>query len=835
MPDSADDRDEQQSDRTPANSLPRGRFPAVAVAIALAVGISLDRHFVPAAMQLWWAAAVAIVACLSAAALKQRRVAMLLVLLLVTLAGALNHHRLWFQQSDDDIERLLSAERQLLKVRGYTSGFATIIVRDANSPGRTIPPLTIVILDVSATSTGDGWQPASGCLRIRVPQKIEVAPGDGVEVTGFVKPLEGPRNPGEQDKRVFQWSQQIRGELEAKSPDLFVVLPDQRSSLGAARLWLRTKCDAALREHLSGDSLGIALAFLIGDRSLLTPRVKNAFIETGTMHILAISGVHVTILAAFIVGMCRVFGLCNRSATFVMVLVAMMYLAIADVRPPMVRAFLIVIMTGGSTLLKRPGFPLNSLAVAAIAILVWNPSDLIDVGTQLSFLCVATIIWWSRQYPERRSDAEPEILSSWWTRKARSALGSLRSLFLLSAFIWVVTAPLTVATFHVFSPISPFVNITLAPLATPALWVGFLFLLVAMAASSLATPLGWLFDFLLKAMLCCVEQAADIPYGHVYSAAPPGWWLLVCYLLLAVAMLAAMYRWHSRVIVAGTALWLMLGVPLVLHHETTGDLHLTVLSVGHGLSVVIETPSGHLLVYDSGCMGTEETARRALAEMLWERHHAKIDTVVISHADIDHFNALPAILDQFRVQRLLFGPQFQNSREPAARLVHESIIGLPTQVVLAGDTIQVDPEIKLSVRHPQTEQPLENDNAASVVLELTCRGRRFLLTGDLEGSGLRELLKSPIEPLDMLLAPHHGSLKDNPAELVRWARPKWAVVSSDRKASIDRLQERYGSQTTVVGTGTVGAVEFRVSAQGHLTCKTHGTYKPAEDADFEAN
>ncbi len=835
MPDSADDRDNTQRTRTPASPVLRGRFPAVSVAIALAVGISFDRHLVPAAMDLWWLVAIASGACLIAAILKKRRAATCLVLVMVALAGALHHHRVWFQQRHDDIERLLSVERRLLKVRGTTMGFATTIVRDANSPGRTIPPLTIVILDVSATSTGDKWQPASGCLRIRVPQKVEVAPGDGVEVTGFVKPLEGPRNPGEQDKRVFQWSQQIRGELEAKSPDLFVVLPDQRSSFGAARLWLREKCDAALREHLSGDSLGIALAFLIGDRSLLTPRVKNVFIETGTMHILAISGVHVTILAAFIVGMCRVFGVCNRSSAVMMLVIAGMYLAIADVRPPMLRAFLIVGIAGCSTLLRRSGFSLNSLAVAATAVLIWNPPDLTDVGTQLSFLCVATIIWWNRLYSAQPTDKEPDILSSWWTRQTRKALASLRSMFLLSGIIWIVTVPLTVNTFHVFSPISPLVNIVVAPLATPALCIGFLFVLVAMVASPLAAPLAWLFDVLLKAMLWCVERTADIPYGHVYAAAPPDWWLLLCYLAFAAAMLAAMYRWHTRVITAGTALWLLLGVPLVRHHETTGDLHVTVLSVGHGLSVVVEAPNGHLLVYDSGCMGTEETARRALAEMLWDRHYARIDTVMISHADIDHFNALPAILDQFRVQRVLFGPQFQNSREPAAKLVHESITGLPTQAVLAGDAIQIDPEIKLSVLHPQTERPLETDNAASVVLELSCRGRRFLLTGDLEGSGLRELLKSPTEPLDMLLAPHHGSLKDNPTELVRWARPKWAVASSDRKTNIERLQERYGAQTRVLGTGTAGAVEFRVSAQGHLTCRTYGTHELTEDTDFEAN
>jgi competence protein ComEC len=834
MPDSAN---AATVDRSAENTSPerrRGRFPAVPAALALAIGITLDRLLIPNATWLWSLAAVIGFVGVVSAFKRQHKLATCLVFVLISVVGALHHHRAWFVQPIDDIEQLLTDERTLIRVRGSVVGFASSIVRDVSLPGRSIPPLTRIMIDVHEVLAGEDWQTANGRLRIDVPQQVQVAPGDGVEATGFAERLSSPRNPGEADYRYFAWAQGVHCTLWVKVPELFKVLPEQHSWFGAARLWLRSKCDAAMREHLKGDSLGIALAFLIGDRSLLTPHVKNAFIETGTMHILAISGVHVTILAGFVVGLCRAFGFSNRSAAIVVLVIATMYLAIADVRPPMLRAFLIIVMAGLATLLRRPGFSVNSLALAGLLVMVLNPTDLFDVGTQLSFLSVSAIVWWNRSGGRVEPASEPDILTPWSVRVRRWLMSALRSMFLLSLLIWAITSPLTVATFHVLSPVSPFINVPLAPLATPALCIGFLFLLVSLMAPPLASPLAWLFDRLLKAMLWCVEFGADIPFGHLYTPAPPLWWLSGIYLGIAAMMLTAIYRRRSRWFVAASTMWALFGVSLAMGYEPSGELRLTVLSVGHGLSVVVETPNGALMVYDVGSNGSGESARRALAETLWQRGRTRIDAVVISHADADHFNGLPAILDEFRVQRLLLNPQFVRSQEPAAKLVLQTIAGRDIELVMAGRSIEIDPDVHLKVLHPQSDQRLESDNATSIVLELSCRGRRFLLTGDLEGSGLREVLHRPVKPVDVMLAPHHGSLNDSPIELVEWAQPDWVVASAGRTTNIRRLKERYGSRTQVLGTATAGAVEFRVSSTGQLTCRTHGAASIREGVERES-
>jgi competence protein ComEC len=146
---------------------------------------------------------------------------------------------------------------------------------------------------------------------------------------------------------------------------------------------------------------------------------------------------------------------------------------------------------------------------------------------------------------------------------------------------------------------------------------------------------------------------------------------------------------------------------------------------------------------------------------------------------------------------------------------------VPLNLVWSDDHLRTDSGVKLRILQPPTRgYSAVDDNANSIVLSLEFGGRRVLLTGDLEKSGLQALLHQQPIPHDILLAPHHGSLKANPADLARWAAPRWVVISGGGEAALAKLQDSYGDGVTLLSTADRGAVMFEISPEGEIAVTT---------------
>ncbi len=195
---------------------------------------------------------------------------------------------------------------------------------------------------------------------------------------------------------------------------------------------------------------------------------------------------------------------------------------------------------------------------------------------------------------------------------------------------------------------------------------------------------------------------------------------------------------------------------------------------------MIRSPEGRTALYDCGKMGDPKVGRRLIAPALWSRGVRTIDLLILSHADSDHFDGLPDLLDRFEIKLVRVPPGFDGPSNPAAKLLLDEVKarGIPVESIAKGDRIDLGGGTILAALHPgEVSRPGSTDNARSVVLEVAHAGRRLLLTGDLEGGGLTDLTAHPSEPLDAMLAPHHGGRTSNPAWLYAWARPALVVVS----------------------------------------------------------
>ena len=312
-----------------------------------------------------------------------------------------------------------------------------------------------------------------------------------------------------------------------------------------------------------------------------------------------------------------------------------------------------------------------------------------------------------------------------------------------------------------------------------------------------------------------IKLAEQVP--HWWLPGPADWWLWVFYGALGLAVAAPRFRPPVRWCVALLAGWMAVGFTASALRHDRHRLDCTVLSVGHGCAVFIEFPSGQTMLYDAGRMGSPEGGVRAIADFLWDRGLRRLDAVVLSHPDIDHYNALPKVLEKFSVGAVYVSPMMFNKNNQAVAKLRRAIeaAGVPIREVWAGDCLRAGGDCRVEVLHPPEHDLLASSNANSVVLTAEYGGHRIMLPGDLESPGLDAMLAE--EPLrcDVLLALHHGSRKSNSPELAAWCKPRWVVFSGDGRWDLPEIDATYhavGAET--LHTCNCGAIRAQIDTEG---------------------
>jgi competence protein ComEC len=350
-----------------------------------------------------------------------------------------------------------------------------------------------------------------------------------------------------------------------------------------------------------------------------------------------------------------------------------------------------------------------------------------------------------------------------------------------------------------------------------ALVSGFGVLVFGWLLPPLAGVFGACCDGSLWLLQSCVETARRVPWSHFWVPGPADWWLCGFYGGLALVAAFPALRPPRRWCVALAAGWTAVGFAPSVLRSPAGRLECTFLSVGHGCSVLLELPSGQTMLYDAGHMGSPELGARSVAACLWSRGITHLDALVLSHADADHYNMVPELLDRFSVGAVYVSP-VMFERENRAMLALRKAIDeakVPVREVFSGDLLQAGEGCRIDVLHPPRRGVIGEDNANSVVLAIEYLGRRILLPGDLESPGLEDVLAERPWDCDVLLAPHHGSRSSNPPGLAEWCSPEWVVVSGSLDSYQAETRATYrAANAEVLHTGEAGAISVRIDARG---------------------
>jgi competence protein ComEC len=679
--------------------------------------------------------------------------------------------------------------------------------------------------------------------------RTNVRAGQGVEAAGQLARVARPLNPGEFDYRAFLQAQGIRLRLTVDTAE--GLWRDPGASESAIMSWLKNRpawSRAKLEEHIDPAVAPLAAALLLGQREGIEPEVNDAFARTGTTHLLAISGLQLQALAAALLLVFRVIGIPRRPAYLAVALATISYAMLVGLAPSVVRSALMTATFCLAAIVERVARPANTLALAALGTLGLNPMFLFDTGCQLSFLAIGALIWlvppacalWRHCYETIRGrvfgprsqldDLERRFEPRWRTALRKVGMAGADGV-VASTVVWLAALPLVAWRFHLVSPIGIVLNIPLIPLTTAALLLGGLGLGLSAVWGPLAAPPAWAAAWLLKLTEAIVRSGVAMPWGHRFAVGPDWGWVLAFYVLLGLATLAttaalrlpqsSRSRWFrcslAWLLLAGWILpaWL---APKMSERATVPEAE--ILAVGHGLAAMIRTPGGQTFLYDCGRLRDPSVGRRIIAPALWARGVARIDTVFLSHADADHYDGLPDLLDRFAIGAVRAPPGFEGPANPRAMQLIQQVRarGIPVKPIAAPDAWEED-GVRFTVHHPRADwHPETSDNARSLVLDVAFAGRHMFLTGDLEQLGLVELVGKPAPdpPPDVFLAPHHGGRSANPEWLYRWAKPRVVAVSQRALPATARDAlaplERDGVQ--LLRTWRRGAIRLRWTEDG---------------------
>ena len=801
--------------------------PLVVVAAAFTFGIAVAvLGASPSALVCWCLAAVALVGWL---ALRSGTLATPLLLAAVAAAGAAWGDASWRWFPATDLAWSLSTVPRPVAVEGtIVEGLRTRPLPADPLRGGGRPPTHECVLRVEAVRDGAAWRRAEGEALVVLDMPPALEPGTRVRVWGQALRPAAAGNPGEFDRRGRAREDRRLSVIRASGPGTVEPI-GQASGFALARALDRLSRAgvAALERNVSPRRSALAAALVLGARDGMPRESTESFMVTGTVHVLSVSGLHVVLLAAGLFALCRGLRVPHGASLAAVVVLTTLYMLLVGADTPALRATLLVWLGCLGGALGRSGGGLNALAAAAIVVLAWHPAALLRVGTQLSFLSTAVLVAATSATAARRRVDDPiarlvDRSRSPWERWLVRAGRTLADALLVGGAVWLATAPLVAASFHLVSPVGLSLNPIIAPLVALAMVGGFVCVLAAPVSGWVAAAAGGACDVALVGVEHAVAAGAALPGAFAWVAGPPAWWVAGWYaaaiamlLFLAPPRLGRVSTW------AAAALgWSAVGLAATgLAPAPRPVLTVTAAAMGHGCGVLVRGPAGGSLVYDAGRLGAGEAAGRGLSSLLWSEGVSRVDTLVLSHADTDHFNGVPDLLERFPVGRAVVPPAFLTSPSPAVAEVLRLLdrTGVPVTAAVEGDEIDLDPLCRVRILHPPAESAIDtlrSDNETSLVVALESAGRRVLLTGDLEGTSLARFVERGPGRCDVLFAPHHGSLEGLPTALARVTEPAWVVVSGaggPRWPEVEAAWER-ATPTPARVVRTEGAVRLRLRA-----------------------
>ncbi|MBI5970242.1 MAG: DNA internalization-related competence protein ComEC/Rec2 [Deltaproteobacteria bacterium] len=645
--------------------------------------------------------------------------------------------------------------------------------------------------------------------------------GDRVRFIARLKEPANFGNPGEYD---FSGRLNLRGIFTTgwlKDGKLLVKIQDGEA--GLARFTEDVRERVRLFIEKNSDNAEVLKALVIAERGGVEPALRDAFVKTGTAHILAISGLHVGVVAFFFYRFI-LFGLkrserlllalnAKKTAAMLSLPFVIVYGALAGFPTSAQRAVVMAVVFVIAFLFDRGKDFYNTLAVAALIILLIAPYSVWDIGFQLSFAAVFGIVYFLPRFKgffEREEDEDNKkngIIKRFTQRRVFPA-------FAVTVAAWLGTAPLMAYHFNMVSATGAVANAIVIPLTGVIIPLVFLSSAISFVWEGGAAVMLYGADLCLEAVKWIVVTFTRIPFSWYWVSKPtPFETGLIYAALLAAANLNKRRVWAYAAVASALILVSSWGY-WTYKAKASDELKVSFISIGQGDCALVELPRGKTMLVDGGGFyGAEfDTGERIVAPFLRYKKISKIDYMVLSHVQRDHISGLKFVAENFDI-----GEFWWNGGGSLGRL--GAILSrkkIPVKILRAGDVFEID-GVRAETFNPEDGSGFDKNNN-SLVLRLEYMDKRVLFTGDIAADAEEKLSGKDIKT-DVLKVPHHGSRYSSSDEFVVKAAPTIAVISAGRGNVFGfphtQTLDRYGRRNVrVYRTDRQGAVTIVIGPDG---------------------
>lgn len=606
-------------------------------------------------------------------------------------------------------------------------------------------------------------------LALHIPNHISVRPGVWLEFSGTITEPEQASNPGDFSYKEYLASQGVFG----------LVIPESIKLLGKAsrRLtWIYSAQNyvaSNLRKNVQDSALVEAL--VLGNRMALSEEQQNIWQQLGINHLLAISGMHIGLLAMLITYVVQLFPGPSSLRKLFISLILLIYVLLSGGSPSSWRAWLaVVIGLAGTDYDRLDGLHIWSLVGTILLLLA--PNLLWQTSFQLSFVASGSILLWS------------PIISKLSSLFSEGFFAKLSSHIMLGLAVSLVAQvglfPFLVYYFQEVALVAPVATLLMVPLVFGLLIGG----LIVGLVGSLAWPIGWLVHYLTilinhisiwLAQFSPILKVPRLPFTVIllwyFVFVTTGWVYRHNYLF---PRRQSNVRWLIKLL----CILALLSLPSLVIRP----LEITILDVGQGDAIYIRTPYRQHILIDGGgdSVYWQQRGRNVglqkVVPYLRYRGVQELDLVILSHPHEDHLYGLLAVLENIPVKQIVDNGQIHTttSYERYLQLIDE--LDVPYKQLKAGDSLVLKGNIQLDILHPANpilDADRDHNNNSLVVL-LNYQGKKLLFTGDLDQEGQRDLLTRGVDKVDWLKVPHHGSRSALYPDFYHAINPRYATISA---------------------------------------------------------
>lgn len=769
-------------------------------------------------------------------------------------------------------------EKQIASVEGVLQQYPSVINSPTGPQTRLLVEVKTILQPAEPVTHLQKFTCVSGLvlLNLNGPLPEGLKPGDRFLAKTSISRVSTYSTPGAFDYKKYLANKSIfiRGSIQSPF-NIFKLHSDehvQRTSDFASLRYLperfRNHIADFLNKTLTQPERGLYKAILIGDRTDVPPSVINNFTSAGCLHILAISGMHMGLLA--LVTIAGLYWILKRStwlllhtpvlkiAVTLALLPLLLYALIAGLNIPVVRALLMTTIVILAILFDRPGNLINHILLAAFLILVWKPGTIFSASFQLSFAAVISIaLIYPSLYRYLCKKIHPE--AHLFTPEQQTETFLLSQLMVKSHdifFKWFLagiaitsaamlgTLPLLLFHFNRFSVTAPVSNLLVEPLICFwSLIIGLFASLCSPLFPALATNLFTAGSLGLVAAEKICASFSLIPFGSLWFPTPSLMEIIIYYSCLLSSVIVfhlAGRQKRNAFIIALFLFCSLLAAPIItsIARQSSGRASVSFLDVGHGASILLQLPQNNNILIDGGGAGGDnfDIGERVIGPFLWKQKIRRLDAVVVTHPHSDHFNGLPFILTRFRPRTLWINGSNRDEIEYKELLELAEKLGIETITAKTDEILYQSGSTRIECLHGgegfnsgyafhSGHDKSFNPNDLSLVLRLDTNNKSFLFPADISSVMAEKLVQEQKKlKADVLMAPHHGSASSLSRSFISNVAPDYIAISAGRNNPFNfpakSFQDLEQKGIEVLSTGSDGTITFYVEG-GKLSVNSY--------------